>query len=276
MSNDRFLSFFRMTRESFTKLAGLIGNDPIFYNNSHNPQVSPILQLATCLYFLGAYGSSTVRGAAQLGIGEGTAHLYCQRCLIALVRMSPQYICCPVPGSIEFRTMRNDIERESGFPGCVGFLDGTDIVLQYSPSFHGESYFNRKKRYGLNVQGICDSHRWFTYIASGFPASVGDATVFGGSSFFQRPNRYFSQPEEYVLVDKAYRVTRRCMTPYKEPLASRRSDGYREFNLRLATARVKIEEAFGILKNRWQSLRGIPIFIRYKSDHGRAVSWITA
>ena len=125
-----------------------------------------------------------------------------------------------MPGEIEFRTMRNNIEKESGCPGCVRFLDGTDIVLQYSPSFHGESYFNRKKRYGLNVQGICDCNRRFTYISTGFPASVGDATVFGGSSFFQRPNLYFSQPEEYVLADKAYRVTRRCMTTYKEPLGS--------------------------------------------------------
>jgi len=207
MSNDQFLSFFRMTRESFSKLACVISNYPIFYNDSHNPQVSPILQLATCLYFLGAYGGSTVKGAAQLGIGEGTAHLYCQHCMIALVRISPQYIRWPVPGSLEFQTILKDIERESGCPGCIGFLDGTDIVLQYSPSFHGESYFNRKKGYGLNVQGICDSHGRFTYIASGFPGSVEDATVFGGSSFFQRPNLYFSQPKEYVLTDKAYRVT---------------------------------------------------------------------
>jgi len=151
MSNDRLLSFFCMTRESFTKLADIITSDPIFYNNSQNPQVSPILQLATALYFLGAYGSSTVRGAAQLGIGEGTAHLYCHRCIIALVRISTQYFHWPVPGSMEFRSIRSEIENESGFPGCVGFLDGNDIVLQYGPSFHGESYFNRKKRYGLNV-----------------------------------------------------------------------------------------------------------------------------
>ncbi|PWW75555.1 hypothetical protein C7212DRAFT_204551 [Tuber magnatum] len=53
--------------------------------------------------------------------------------------------------------MRNAIEQESGFPGCVGFLDGSDVVLQHGPSLHGESYFNQKTQYGLNIQGICNS-----------------------------------------------------------------------------------------------------------------------
>lgn len=174
--------------------------------------------------------------------------------------------------------MRSNIERKSQFPGCVGpgFLDGTNIVLQYAPSFHGETYFNRKKQYALNLQAISDSDRRFTYISAGFPGSVGDATVFGGSLFFMRPNLFFAQPDEYILGDKAYRITRRCMTPYKEPLAGRVVGGYKDFNERLAEARVIVEHAFGILKNRWGSLRGLPIYIRNKSDHGRAIGWITA
>lgn len=276
MSDDRFVSFFRMTRESFTALGAVISTDPIFHNASHNPQVSPLIQLATALYFLGSFGGSTVRGAAQLGIGEGTAHLYLHRTIIALARLFPRYVRWPSPQSPEFRSMRSSIEQESHFPGCVGFLDGTDMVLQYSPSYHGESYFNRKKRYGFNVQGICDNDRRFTFIQTGFPASVGDATVFCQTTFFTKPNNFFARPEEYVLADKAYRITRRCMTPYREPLASRVQGGYKEFNRHHAEARVKIEHAFGVLKNRWRSLRGIPLYIRESSDHKRAVCWIMA
>ncbi|PWW79467.1 hypothetical protein C7212DRAFT_121499, partial [Tuber magnatum] len=60
---------------------------------------------------------------------------------------------------------------------CVAFLDGTDIVLEYSPSYHGETYFNQKKRYSLNLQEICNTKRQFTYITGGYPGSVDDATV---------------------------------------------------------------------------------------------------
>jgi len=92
--------------------------------------------------------------------------------------------------------MQIGVERASGFPGSVGFLDGTDMVVQRSPSYHGETYFNRKKQYGLNIQGICDSNRRFTYISGGYPASVGDASVFSGTSFFRQPNLFFSRPDE--------------------------------------------------------------------------------
>jgi len=276
MSEDRFMAFFRMKRNSFNQLLMLIRNDSIFQNESRNPQASPAIQVATMLYFLGFNGMSTVRGAAQLGIGEGTTRLYCNRSISALLRLLPRLIKWPEPESREFWDMRIGIERESGFPGCVGFLDGTDMILRYGPSYHGETYFNRKKQYALNVQGICDSKRKFTFVTSGFPSSVGDATVFCGTSFFKRPNLFFSRPDEYILADKAYRVTRRCMTPYKQPLASQEAGGYKNFNLQLAEARVKVEHAFGVLKNRWSSLREIPIRISNSNDHVRVVAWIMA
>jgi len=265
-----------MTRASFNILAFTISNDSIFHNQSGNSQASPASQRATALYFLGSFVSSTVRAAAQLGIGEGTARLYCQRCIIALIHLSCRYIRWPKPGTREFRIMRSKIVCKSQFPGCVRFLDGTSIIIQYTPSFHGETYFNRKKQYTLNLQAISDSDRRFTYISTGFPGSVGDATVFGGSLFFTRTNLFFAQPDKYILGDKAYRSTQRCMSSYKEPLAGRVIGGYKGFNERLAEARVIVEHAFGVLKNRWCFLRGLPIYIRKKSDHERAIGWITA
>jgi len=142
------------------------------------------------------------------------------------------------------------VEKASGFSGYIGFLDGRDMTPQGSPSYHGETYFNRKKRYALNIQAICDSNRGFTFVSGGYPASVSDATGFCGTSFFKQPNIFFSCPEEYILANKAYRIRRRSITPYKEPLGSQEVGVYREFNLPLATARVKFEHAFGVLKSR--------------------------
>jgi len=268
----RFRVFFRMSRESFNTLTMLIQGDPIFQNRSQNPQTAVEVQLATVLYFLGSSGASMIRGAARLVIGEGTTRLYSNRSIAALLHLLPWVLSWRRPGTMEVRKMRIGVERASGFPGCVGFLDGTDMVVQRSPSYHGETYFNRKKQYGFNIQGICDSNRRFTNISGGYPASVGDATVFSGTSFFREPNLFFSRPDEYVLADKAYRVTRRCITPDKEPLASRAAGGYQEFNCRLGEAHVKIEHAFGVLKCRWGSLRGIPINIRTGQDHVRVLA----
>jgi len=85
MLEDRCVSFFRMTGESFTALGAVISTEPIFHNASHDAQVSPLIQLATGLYFLGSYSSSIVRGAAQLGTGKGTAHHYYHHSMIAVM-----------------------------------------------------------------------------------------------------------------------------------------------------------------------------------------------
>ena len=276
MSSDRLISFFRMTRESFDALARILESDPIFQNDSRNRQGSIVIHLATTLYFLGSFGISTVRGVAQLGIAEGTSCLYRNCCIMALVRLLPRFVQWPIAGSSQYRTMRLAIEARTEFPGCMRFLDGTDITLQYSPSYFGETYFNRKKKYALSIQAICNEDRRFTYISTGYPGSVSDTTMFCESSFFQHPNLFFWRPEEYILADKVYRVTRRCMTPYKEPWASLEAGGYRRFNLYLAEARVKVEHAFGVSKNRWRSLQGLPIHICGKRDHAKAIEWIMA
>lgn len=188
MSAARFRVFFRMNRESFHTVTLLVQNDPIFKNSSQNPKNRVEIQLATALYFRGSAGASVVRGAAQLGIGEGTTRLYYDHSITAFIRQLPHFLVWPRPGGREFREMWRGVEKTSGYPGCVGFLDGMDIVLQRSPSYHGETYFNRKKQYALNIRGICDSNRRLTFVSGGYPASVGDASVFGGSSFFRRPN----------------------------------------------------------------------------------------
>ena len=55
---------------------------------------------------------------------------------------------------------------------------------------------------------------------------------------------------DYLLADKAYELTSRCITPYKSPLADQVEGGYRTFNRALASMRIKIEHAFGMLKAR--------------------------
>ncbi|KAG0644284.1 hypothetical protein HOY80DRAFT_1076791 [Tuber brumale] len=107
-----------------------IHDDRIFQSNSNNAQISPITHLATTLYVLGSYDISTVRGAAQLRLGEGTTHLHTNHCIMALVRLLPQFVQWPTPVGVQYGQMQREIEDQSGFPGSVGFLDGTNIVLQ--------------------------------------------------------------------------------------------------------------------------------------------------
>jgi hypothetical protein len=61
---------------------------------------------------------------------------------------------------------------EQGFPGCVGFVDGTYVVLRFCPTKDGETFFNRKSRYAYNIMLVCDNKKRIRYLVSGWPGSV--------------------------------------------------------------------------------------------------------
>jgi hypothetical protein len=81
---------------------------------------------------------------------------------------------------------------------------------------------------------------------------------------------------EYLLADKAYELDRHLITPYKMPIA--RQPSHRAFNYAHSVERVKIEHAFGVLKARWPSLKGLGLRIGddIERDHLRVVNWIMA
>jgi len=131
-----------MSLTSFYILNEKIKFDTIFHNQSRNPQADSALQLAVTLYIMGQLGNSTVCFCEQLQISEGTAYLYQHRAMSAFVRLLPDYLIWLKPGSDDYDTVRREIEQDTQFPGCVGFLYGIDIGLMHAPSFHGETYMN--------------------------------------------------------------------------------------------------------------------------------------
>lgn len=54
-----------------------------------------------------------------------------------------------------------------GFPGFVGLIDGTLLPLAQRPHHHGEVYFDRKSRYSLNAQVVCDHQQRIRYLFTG-------------------------------------------------------------------------------------------------------------
>ena len=55
-----------------------------------------------------------------------------------------------------------------------------------------------------------------------------------------------------LVADPAYKLTTWCMKPFPQTRAL--TDSQRDFNKSLSSARVVIEQAFGLLKGRWRCL----------------------
>ncbi|KAF3930295.1 hypothetical protein ABW20_dc0109962 [Dactylellina cionopaga] len=271
--DDRFKSLFRMGRNAFQEISEELSHHSIFTNQSHCAQAHPAIQLAVFLFRAGSPGTSTVRTATSLGIGDGTVQLYCRRVIIALLSLTSKYIAWPQGRQLDEVQRQIADGTDGDFERCVGFLDGSVIPLRNKPREEAEAYFSRKKIYGLNVQAVCDWNRRFTFVFAGHCGSVHDNRAYRGTSLFKTPEKYFPA-REYILADKGYGISPRIVIPYKEPLANH--PRRRRFNKHLSQARVKIEHAFGICKARFLSLTSLPFYIRSPDDHIRAVEWIVS
>jgi DDE superfamily endonuclease len=100
-------------------------------------------------------------------------------------------------------------------PKCVGYLDGSHVILFEAPLENHESYYSRKQQYGIQIQAICDNDKLIRNVAVGFPASVHDSRVFLNSPIGQQPENYLSDGQ-WLAADSAYRLTENVLTPFRD------------------------------------------------------------
>ena len=83
--------------------------------------------------------------------------------------------------------------KNEGFEGCVGFVDGTTFPIYQRPGYDGEVFFDRKKRYSLNTQVICDCDKNITAFITGWPGSCADSFVFKKMLLHKEPGNFFDR-----------------------------------------------------------------------------------
>ena len=154
-----FRQHLRIDPITFDNILTEISTDPVFTNQSRHPQMAVDRQLAITLFRFGHYGNaaSLQRVADWAGVGKGTVLVVTRRVMTAVLRSSfkDQAIRMPTP------------EEKEGAKQWVGqrskcmawrdgwcFVDGTLVPLAFWPFWYGQSYFDRKCQYSLNIQVI--------------------------------------------------------------------------------------------------------------------------
>ncbi|GAV04551.1 hypothetical protein RvY_14818 [Ramazzottius varieornatus] len=173
-------------------------------------------------------------------------------------------------GRISDRNAR--ILADSGFPDCVGMLDGTLIPLEYKPKKDGEDYWSHKSRYGISAVIVSDDKRKIRYVFVGFCGSVHDMRVYSNSRLASLTSKLFT-PGEYLLADSAYTTSAVAVSSYKRP-SSLVADN-EQFNFHLASIRIRVEHTIGILKGRFPPLQSLRIKIFDKKTHERASTFLS-
>lgn len=195
-----FRQSMRTTHAGFHAILNIISPHPIFISTSFNPQPPVIIQLALALERLGSNGN----GCAVCRMGRDYkrpmgAIVECTRRLIhAIIETSKDYIQWPGQGR---REEISAVMALKGFPGCVGFVDGTNIPLYQRPGMDGETFFDQKKRYSINFQVVCDCDRRIIAFYTGWPGSCHDYKCFSKMTLCTDPDEWFSEGEFLISND---------------------------------------------------------------------------
>jgi len=156
------------------------------------------------------------------------------------------------------------MERKYVLGGAVLSMDGgMAVVLSQKPGIDGEVYWTRKCHYALNLQLFCDDTLRIRHYIVGWPGSVFDNYIFERSNVFKNPRKYLSLGE-FILADAGYALSEFVLTPYRLPTAALPHN--KMFNEVQSSARVIIEHLNGVLKARFQSLKGIRTQIKNKKE----------
>ncbi|KAJ8090774.1 hypothetical protein PM082_024955 [Marasmius tenuissimus] len=213
-----FRSYVRMTPHAFNKLLELIASHPVFSNDSNIPQMRVEEQLAIALYRFGHYGNaaSTMKVAIWAGVGFGTVQLVTDRVMLACLDQSFREATIHQPDTAAKDKAKEWVEDQSCAAWCDGWLmvNGTLVPLYARPAHFGNSWYDRKSNYSMNVQLVSTPDLRIVDYSIGLPGSQHDSTAWSMTDIAQNPRKWLADGE-WIWADTAYPLRHWCQAPYK-------------------------------------------------------------
>jgi hypothetical protein len=162
----------------------------------------------------------------------------------------------------EWSKVAEEFLQRWNYPCCIGAIDGKHIAIQ-QPSHSGSEFFNYKHFFSIILLALVDANYKIIYVDVGAAGRAGDAGVFNDSVLknalianalnIPPPENIEglsdSQINHHIIGDDAFPMGMNMMKPYPHRRLEKEN---RIFNYRLSRARRVVENAFGILANRFR------------------------
>lgn len=173
----------------------------------------------------------------------------------------PRYI--QIPEGQYLNEVIEGFQRKHRFPQIGGAIDGCHIPI-ITPQVHLADYYNRKGFYSVVLQAVVDHKYCFTDVCIGWLGRVHDARILDNSSLNTRAQVGTLFPLDKVEItnetrvpvliigDAAYPLFNWLMKPY--PDNGRLTASQQNFNYKLSSTSMVVENAFGRLKGHWRCL----------------------
>lgn len=167
----------------------------------------------------------------------------------------------PTPTVEMWKSIANEFYILWNFPNCLGALDGKHVNIQAPPN-SGSLYFNYKKTFSIVLLALVDANYNFISVDVGAYGKNSDGGIFANSNLGKALQRGTlsvpgsvalpgtSNEAPYVIVaDEAFPLKTYLMRPYP---GQDLDTSKRIFNYRLCRVRRIVENAFGILAQKFR------------------------
>jgi hypothetical protein len=237
----------------------------------------PVSKAVAMVLYKCAKGHSPKDVADKFGVGTTTVHEYFYLMCLSLAddHIFKKYI--QVPSGDRLRRIIGEFKQITGIENMAGAIDGSHIKLSKKPPnrYVPADYWSRHDMHSVLLQGVCDANKLFWDVCVRSPGGTHDATHLRNSDLWARlrAHEILREPvisiegrdvKPYIVGVSAYQLNSFLLKPFIN-----KSTGTAEQNLfdkQIRKGRVKIENAFGILKNRWQILKNLNVGVEKAAD----------
>jgi hypothetical protein len=163
----------------------------------------------------------------------------------------------------EWKKIAKDFETKWNLPHCLGAIDGKHVAIKNPPNA-GSLYYNYKHFFSIVLMAVVDANYKFLYINVGATGAGSDGGVFKETQFcklLEEDKLGLPPPEEftgasdkmpfYFVGDEAFPLRSWLMKPVPRKNLTTEE---RIYNYRISRARRVVENAFGLLSNRFRCL----------------------
>ncbi|KAG0724484.1 putative nuclease HARBI1 [Chionoecetes opilio] len=197
-------------------------------------------------------------------VPHNTISIVVREVCMAIVDEYREELLKPPQNDEDWRQITDNWMRRWNFPHVIGAIDGKHVACK-APANTGSDYYNYKGFFSIILLAVVTSDYKFMWIDVSGKGSTSDAHLYNASVLrealekndivgFPQPDPIPGDTEDvpYFLVgDNAFALRTYMMKPYSNKEMTRKQ---RIFNYRLSRARRVVENAFGILANRFQVL----------------------
>ncbi|XP_069829041.1 uncharacterized protein [Dendropsophus ebraccatus] len=246
-----------MSQDSFERLLNMV-KPMIAKKSTKMRQAIPAEQrLAATLRFL-ATGRSLKDLRFTTAISQPMlSRIIPETCRAIVLALKDEYLKFPKSPE-EWKIKAQGFEEQWQFPNCGGSIDGKHIRISQPPN-SGSFYYNYKGFFSIILMAVVDANYEFLMVDVGKNGRVSDGGVLELTTFYNMlregrlglPNNEENKEHlNFVFIgDEAFPLHPHLLKPFPQKTLNEQR---RVYNYRLSRARRVVENAFGIMANRFR------------------------